>query len=229
MSVAKIGQLIRQILRDAAGAVDATLGTTVVDRLSVGGDASPSAGQIKWATGLGAIAQIVGPSDANLRFDTGGAADIEFARNTSIRLKLQSDNLSPVSDGSVDLGRSAAGFRTGYFGTSIQNGDGSAAAPSYTFGSDTTTGIYTTGADDVSISGAGAIRAQFRGAASTIHTPLVMGSAAGQGFFQMPEQSSAPSGVANTARLYAIDNGAGKTQLVVIFGSGAAQVLATEP
>lgn len=34
---------------------------------------------------------------------------------------------------------------------------------------------------------------------------------------------------ANGARLYARDNGAGKTQLVVIFSSGAVQVLATEP
>lgn len=34
---------------------------------------------------------------------------------------------------------------------------------------------------------------------------------------------------ANTARLYALDNGAGKTQLKVIFPSGAAIVLATEP
>lgn len=42
-------------------------------------------------------------------------------------------------------------------------------------------------------------------------------------------EKSAPSAVANTARLYARDNGSGKTQLVVLFGSGAAQVLATEP
>lgn len=38
---------------------------------------------------------------------------------------------------------------------------------------------------------------------------------------------SAPA--ANGARLYARDNGAGKTQLVVRFNSGAVQVIATEP
>lgn len=43
------------------------------------------------------------------------------------------------------------------------------------------------------------------------------------------EERSAPSGLSNHARLYAKDNGAGKTQLVVIFGSGAEQVIATEP
>ena len=33
----------------------------------------------------------------------------------------------------------------------------------------------------------------------------------------------------NEARLYAEDNGAGKTRLVVLFPTGIAQVLATEP
>jgi hypothetical protein len=43
------------------------------------------------------------------------------------------------------------------------------------------------------------------------------------------EERTAPSGLSNHARLYAKDNGSGKTQLVVIFGSGAEQVIATEP
>jgi hypothetical protein len=38
-----------------------------------------------------------------------------------------------------------------------------------------------------------------------------------------------PAASANTGRLYAKDNGSGKTQLVVRFGSGAVQVIATEP
>jgi len=43
------------------------------------------------------------------------------------------------------------------------------------------------------------------------------------------EEMTAPTGVSNKALLYAEDNGSGKTRLVVIFGSGAAQVIATEP
>ena len=43
------------------------------------------------------------------------------------------------------------------------------------------------------------------------------------------EERTAPSGLSNHSRLYAKDNGSGKTQLVVIFGSGAEQVIATEP
>ena len=42
-------------------------------------------------------------------------------------------------------------------------------------------------------------------------------------------EMTAPAGVANTAKLFAVDNGAGKTVLKVIFGSGAAQVISTEP
>lgn len=42
-------------------------------------------------------------------------------------------------------------------------------------------------------------------------------------------EMSAPTGEANKATIYAVDNGAGKTQLMVIFGSGAAQQLAIEP
>lgn len=38
----------------------------------------------------------------------------------------------------------------------------------------------------------------------------------------------APTGTANIAKVFAQDNGAGKTQLMVIFGSGAAQQIAIE-
>lgn len=51
---------------------------------------------------------------------------------------------------------------------------------------------------------------------------------AGTGYIEFREQSSAPAGSTDKVRLYAIDNGSGKTQLAVIFGSGAPQVLATQ-
>ena len=42
-------------------------------------------------------------------------------------------------------------------------------------------------------------------------------------------EQTAPAGVANAGIVFAVDNGAGKTQLKVQFGTGAAQLLATEP
>lgn len=46
---------------------------------------------------------------------------------------------------------------------------------------------------------------------------------------QLAEVASAPVGIADAARIYAEDDGAGKTQLMVQFGSGAAQQIAIEP
>ena len=48
-------------------------------------------------------------------------------------------------------------------------------------------------------------------------------------FVQLTEMTAPAAGAANTARIYAVDNGAGKTQLMVIFASGAAQQIAIEP
>jgi len=43
------------------------------------------------------------------------------------------------------------------------------------------------------------------------------------------DEMTAPTGVANKAVIFAQDNGSGKTQLMVIFGTGAAQQVAIEP
>lgn len=48
-------------------------------------------------------------------------------------------------------------------------------------------------------------------------------------YIEFNEMTAPGNGDANTARLYAVDNGSGKTQLCVVFRSGAVQVLATEP
>jgi hypothetical protein len=49
------------------------------------------------------------------------------------------------------------------------------------------------------------------------------------GNLMLIEQASGPTGIANSVRLYAIDNGAGKTKLMAQFGSGAAVQIAIEP
>lgn len=47
-------------------------------------------------------------------------------------------------------------------------------------------------------------------------------------FLQMTEMT-APTGSSNIAKVYAQDNGAGKTQLMVIFATGSAQQIAIQP
>jgi len=49
------------------------------------------------------------------------------------------------------------------------------------------------------------------------------------GFVGLVEQTAPAAGAANSARIYAKDNGAGKTQLCAIFSSGAEQCFATQP
>jgi len=51
----------------------------------------------------------------------------------------------------------------------------------------------------------------------------------GSGAMIQSEHGSSPLGVANAAILFTRDNGAGKTQLCVQFGTGSVQILATEP
>lgn len=48
-------------------------------------------------------------------------------------------------------------------------------------------------------------------------------------YSDMGEIAAPAAPAANTARIFAQDNGAGKTQLMVIFPSGAAQQIAIEP
>ncbi len=66
---------------------------------------------------------------------------------------------------------------------------------------------------------------------ATINGGLNLGAAAAApaGALELAEITAPGVGAANTARFFARDNGAGKTQLCAIFQSGAIQVMATEP
>jgi hypothetical protein len=59
----------------------------------------------------------------------------------------------------------------------------------------------------------------------TVHAPNCMYVA---GYFVLHEQVGAPTPIANTAMLYTVDNGSGKTRLMVQFGTGAAIQIAIE-
>jgi len=50
-----------------------------------------------------------------------------------------------------------------------------------------------------------------------------------RGFVETYEMTAPAAPAANGVRIYAVDNGAGKTQLMALFASGAAQQLAVEP
>ena len=48
-------------------------------------------------------------------------------------------------------------------------------------------------------------------------------------YYEMTEATAPSAGPANSVRIYAQDNGAGKTQLMALFSSGAAQQIAIQP
>jgi hypothetical protein len=58
---------------------------------------------------------------------------------------------------------------------------------------------------------------------------LTLAATNGTGYIEAREQISAPAATADRARIYAEDNGGGKTRLMVRFGTGAAQQIAIEP
>jgi hypothetical protein len=108
------------------------------------------------------------------------------------------------------IGTSAVRTMTGTAGSiSITNGDGVSGNPTF----DIDTGYV----GQTSITTLGTITTGTWNA----------GSLTTSSFLNLTEMT-APAGVANSARLFAQDNG-GKTQLMVIFGSGAAQQVAIEP
>lgn len=69
-------------------------------------------------------------------------------------------------------------------------------------------------------------------AQNALETVLTLDSAKQAGFaghMQMTEITAPSAGASNTVRLYAEDNGSGKTRLMALFASGAAQQVAIEP
>src|ERR1044072_745919 len=74
--------------------------------------------------------------------------------------------------------------------------------------------------------------------AQSLATRLTVDSAAaaftvpvthGAQYSQFTEMTAPAAGAADTVRIYAVDNGSGKTQLMALFSSGAAQQLAVQP
>lgn len=60
-------------------------------------------------------------------------------------------------------------------------------------------------------------------------TAIHLHTAGGANFYELTEMTAPCAGGANTARLFAVVNGSCKTELRVIFQTGASQVIATEP
>jgi hypothetical protein len=104
---------------------------------------------------------------------------------------------------------------------------GAVGAAAITLNGDTDSGLYQIGADNIGIAIGGSKVIDIGAASVAVAQPLdVTGAVASTADLQLDEMS-APTGVANVAKIFAVDNG-GKTELKVIFGTGAAIQLAIE-
>lgn len=104
---------------------------------------------------------------------------------------------------------------------------GSAAAPSLTFSTEAglDSGFYSVGANSIGFSAGGTRAGYFNSADFVIERTIYVGT----NFYEGIESTAPAAPAANGYRIYAQDNGAGKTQLMVIFSSGAAQQIAIQP
>lgn len=111
--------------------------------------------------------------------------------------------------------------------------DGAAGAPSLRLKNSPLTGFYRGGANDLRavVNGADTLRMQ----TSQFYVTNVLQTngnflSVGGGYIQLTEAGAAPASPgANQTRIYAVDDGGGKTDLNALFATGAAQPLAGEP
>jgi len=111
-----------------------------------------SAGDVSFANSDGIIKAIGG--DVSL---VQGAIGLRINDAASA---LSPSTASANNDASVDLGVSNIRFRNLWLSGVAYNGDGSASAPSISFGADTNTGFYRVGSDQIGFVTAGTIKAK---------------------------------------------------------------------
>lgn len=175
------------------------------------------AASASWTTALGASAQALGTQCVSLGYNTSG-----YAFDTVIGPGASCSSATS----SVAIGYQAS--TSGAYGCAIGFSANTAGA-----GADQTvigTGADTSAADATAIGArsncahAGSV-ALGESTASTATAQL----AAGPRHLEITEVTAPGVGGATSVRIYAEDNGAGKTRLMAQFGTGAAQQLAIEP
>lgn len=151
------------------------------------------------------------PSSANLRAavtDETGSGALVFGTSPTIA--------SPTFSGTIDGGSGIAVFANGMFRMKSASGGSvstqSTAVFQWASGTDSNSGPF-----DVVLK---------RSAAAVF---AIEGASGAGGAMQFTEMTAPSAGASNTVRLYAEDNGAGKTRLMALFSTGAAQQVAIEP
>lgn len=226
--------------------------STSYERLFVGADHAASG-----ITGFGVFAEAGsgGGTARGLWIGTVGSASLSFVTNNSSKWNINSSgHFLTNTDNTYDIGASGATRPRNYYGggtviaaSTIQSTAGNVLGNAFVLNRSSTS--YGSILDN----GDGVMR--FYNGAATSFTGIQMGGTSNQFpsiytvnpatsspgiriqtadlstgvYLQGLEQTAPAAAPANGYRIFAQDNGAGKTQLMVIFSSGAAQQIAIEP
>ena len=175
-------------------------------------------------------------------FNPGGHEFGDVAQADIVQLQTTGTELFAVSAGVLGVGASDDGATVdgvidlsgGGTSTALKLPLGSQATPAITMGGGTTSGLFAVSATDWALARAGGLIWNADGSGLNIRTDLILKDAGSDlliaaGFIQGNEMTAPAAGAANSYRLFAEDDGGGKTRLMAIFATGAAQQIAIEP
>jgi hypothetical protein len=192
---------------DAATSAGVTIGDLIT---------SATSGSVLFAGASGALSQ----DNANFFWD-----DSNNRLGIGTATPAVDISVKPDTDGAAIFGRARVDARvtdTAY----LSHVDGTTTADGYVaFAANGGVTINAKSGRSVGLSVNGTSILSITGTAVNYGVTLALGT----NYVELSEMTAPAAPAANKARLYCVDNGAGKTQLAVIFPSGAAQILATEP
>jgi len=150
-----------------------------------------------------------------------------FTSLTATSLTVTGNAYLATTSGNVGIGTTSPASFAGYTGATLNNATNGSFVHLQTGGvtkvklETTPTGNYLS-----TEAGQGAL---ILNPENTAVISVAPGSATITGYWAGTEQTAPAAPAANGYRIFAQDNGAGKTQLMVIFATGAAQQIAIEP
>lgn len=200
----------------SAGTIDMTLGIQSANRVFAG----PTTGAAATPTWRALVAADLPTLSSLSIINDGSSGSIEITsyRNSAFlsRMLFYGARGSLASPSAVQ-----AGDIIGRFGAIGYHSGGA-------FGTGETVAVQLIAEENWTSSAQGT-RARFQTTSTGSTSPTNAMDVLPGGGVELFERTDAAAGAANSARLYARDNGAGKTQLVVRFNTGAIQVIAIQP
>jgi len=152
------------------------------------------------------------------------AIDLDFSGNGVVKTALATGNASFIVQNTTSGGNEIEEIHNGHTFDfrSLSNANGSGSVGGYGVFNSGILGLYPA-------TQTGNLIAFWESGPGTIFYIDSIGNIGMYGYYEMREITAPAAGGANTVRVFAQDNGAGKTQLMALFNTGAAQQIAIQP